>query len=268
MIADRFPLMTQTVLDSLRGLVYWSIGIIGIVSIYLPFYPTMADIEAGMEAWFETLPEAVVEGMGWHDIVSGPGYLNYTVYGLFGPILMLILAIVYGNRFMAGDEDRGIFDIYLAYPLGRTNLLLERFAALAVCLIIIGIVVGLTVTIYVVALDMGVGLLNILAATTGLTLLALLFGTLALTTGSATGQPGAVLGVAAGLAILSYALDTLAPMVEGLDWLRWLSPFHYALGWDPLREGFDLPMLSVVAALIVAVLVIGAVLFERRDIRT
>ena len=268
MINDRLPLLAQTVRDSLRGLIYWSIGITAVLSLYLLVYPSMIEGQEAYETVFDNLPEALVEGMGWHDITSGPGYLDYTVYSLFGPILLLIIAIVYGSRFLAGEEDQGALDIYLSYPLDRTRLLLERAGALTLILLAIGTLLGLVVAGYVVLLDMGVAMINIVAATIGLMLLANFFGTLALATGAATGQPGAVLGSAAGFAVLSYVFQTLAPVVDWLGWISWLSPFHYALGGDPLRTGFDLTGIAVLILATGAVLAAGVLLFERRDVRS
>ncbi len=268
MVSNRFPLLYQTVRDSLRGMVYWSIGIVAVISLYLLVYPSMIEGQEAYETVFDNLPEALVEGMGWHDITSGPGYLDYTVYSLFGPIFLLILAISYGSRLVAGEESQGALDVYLSYPLDRTRLLLERFGALVSIIIGIGALLGLVVAGYVVLLDMGVSMNNIVAGTVGLILLAIFFGTLALCTGAATGRTGVVMGVAAGFAVLSYVFQTLAPIVDWLGWIETLSPFHYAIGGDPLRAGFDVTGIIVLIGATGLVLGAGIMLFERRDVRS
>jgi ABC-2 type transport system permease protein len=50
---------------------------------------------------------------------------------------------------------------------------------------------------------------------------------------------------------------------------RWaqLSPWHYALGSDPLRNGVDLAHLGLLTALCAVALVLAAATFARRDLR-
>jgi ABC-2 type transport system permease protein len=50
---------------------------------------------------------------------------------------------------------------------------------------------------------------------------------------------------------------------------RWaeLSPWHYALGSDPLRNGVDLPHLALLSALGALALALAVITFARRDLR-
>jgi hypothetical protein len=64
------------------------------------------------------------------------------------------------------------------------------------------------------------------------------FGALGI--GAATGQGRAVaFGATAGIGVLAYAVNGFAPQIHA-EWLRYLSPFHYYIGGEPLTNGLQL----------------------------
>jgi ABC-2 type transport system permease protein len=65
--------------------------------------------------------------------------------------------------------------------------------------------------------------------------------------------------------VLSYALHGFAPQI-GADWLRYLTPFHYHIGGEPLRHGLRVADAAVLAAATIALIVAGAWQLNRRDL--
>ena len=57
------------------------------------------------------------------------------------------------------------------------------------------------------------------------------------------------------------------PLVGGIAWLKYLSPFYYYAGHDPLRRGIDAVDLVVLGALALVLTALGTAAFERRDLR-
>ena len=113
---------------------------------------------------------------------------------------------------------------------------------------------------------MGVGAGNVSAASLGMLLVALCFGTVAFTVGAATGSKAAGLAVTGVLAVGTYVLNGVGGLVEGVRPLRWLSPFHYYLGGDPLHNGFQVGYLLVLVGIVAVLVAVAAVTFERRDV--
>ena len=58
-----------------------------------------------------------------------------------------------------------------------------------------------------------------------------------------------------------------APLVGALDWLKYLSPFYYYAGNDPLAEGVDLGHLLVLAVVSAVLTAVAVVTIDRRDLR-
>ncbi|WP_062988942.1 ABC transporter permease subunit [Nocardia anaemiae] len=248
-------IFTQTLKEQRRGLIGWSIGFAIIPMMYLPSYQSLKE-----QGSLDLEQNKMYDAMGVNDFASSSGYLNATVYSLMGLLLMLIFAVTFASRSVA-QEENGMLDLLLAQPISRMNLLLQRFAALAVQIATATTVLTLSVIAGTDAGGLDVPTGNIVAASVGLGLLALVVGAITLLVGAATGKRSVTLGSASLIAVAGYLANNL-----GGDFVRTLSPFYWANGDAPLMHGWNgthLAVLVVVAAIAV-VLALGA--FDRRDL--
>lgn len=264
----RLTLLRRTLKEDRRALIGWSIGIAAFICVYLPFYAQMREGAAqGIEALMEGLPEGLRTAMGWQDLFTATGFLEAMVYQIYEPILLIAFAAVLGNRAIAVPEESGRLDQLLSLPISRRSFVLQRFAALLGQVVLASAVVWAVVMAFVTGLDMGIGIAPVTAATVGLLLLALCFGTLTLTVGALTGRRTVALAVTGGAAVASYAARVLSQAgVEAAEPLRWISPFHYYLGGDPLREEFPLAYYGVLVGIVAVLAAVAVVGFERRDV--
>jgi len=262
--APRTPITRWLLREQRRSHVLWGASLAAVSALYMSFYPTMANED--MEALMAGLPEALRVGMGWDRISSGAGYLESTVYGLLAPALLLVFAVSHGARLLAGEEEEGTLELESTAPVGRRSLLLQRFTALTVGLVVLVAVVGGVTLVLAPVLDMGIAAANILAACLGLWLFVLAMGAVAFAVGAATGRRGPALSVGSALAVGSYMANAIAPMTEGADWLTAVSPFSWYLGGDPLTSGVDPLGYGLLIGLTVVAIGLGLVAFDRRDL--
>jgi ABC-2 type transport system permease protein len=208
-----------------------------------------------------------MRGFGFDDTSTAAGYLNGAVFGLLAPLLATFYGAATGARMISADEETGYLDLILAHPISRTRLLLHRFAALATgALLIAAAALAAMLAIRRTAELDAISIANLAAQTLHLALLALLFGALSTGIGAATGRPRAtVFGATAGLGVLTYALHGFAPQL-GADWLRYLTPFHYYIGGEPLTTGLNLGHAAALAAVAIGLIATGAWRLGRRDL--
>jgi ABC-2 type transport system permease protein len=68
------------------------------------------------------------------------------------------------------------------------------------------------------------------------------------------------------VAVLAYLANSVFPQLQGLEWTRDLSPWHWYLGGEPLKNGLQagdaLLLLAVTTVLVAA----GTWRFNRRDV--
>jgi ABC-2 type transport system permease protein len=186
---------------------------------------------------------------------------------VYGPLVIAGVAITAAAGSTAGEEEDGILGLVLAHPIGRTDFILAKAAAVAVSVLIVafgtfaGLVLGVAVA------GGGIGLENLLALAVHLACFGFAVGALALAVAGGTGRRAVAAGGAAAFAVLSFLINGFAPLVDGLTWLKYVSPFYYYSGHDPLVSGLDVLDLAVLCAASVALVAFAALAFQRRDLR-
>lgn len=261
-------MIAKSLRDYRRTLIGWAIGISGFMAMYISIFPNIQDNPGlyGRQAMAK-FPDALRGLMGGlEDFTTGIGFLQTVVYQLFVPFLFALCGMLVANRVIARPEESGTLELIVTLPVGRRRLILERFAAAAAGLAAVAVVTLLVTWAMAETMGMGVPFGRILAAHTGVLLLGLLFGAATLAVGAATGRGTPALAAAGTWALLGYAVATVGQGVEGVAWLKWVSPFHYYASGRPLYQGLPVGDYLVLAGA-AAVLVLGAVLaFERRDV--
>lgn len=258
---------TKWLRDARWSLLGWTIAVPAVGTMYAAFWPSIRNPE--MMKALEAYPKGVLEAFNYNDLTSAAGYLGSAVYGLLVPLLIAVFAIGAGTRAVAGDEEAGTLDLVLAHPVGRARLALQRFA---------GIVVGLAVVTAALLLAMlglrgpaqldGIGVAELAAVTLQLALFGAVFAALAFAVGAATGRKALTLGISAGVAVLTFLCNGVLPQVEGLEWVRNLSPWHWYLGGEPLVNGVQVADSGLLAGLAVVLVAFGTWAFGRRDVAT
>jgi len=256
--------------DIRRGFLWWSLGLIGFVSLIVSVYPTVHS-NPGLNKLAQDYPEALqafIAFGGAVDYSSAAGYLGIELFSLMVPLLLLVAAIGTGAGAIAGEEERGTLELLLANPVSRTRVVLEKAVALGLELAGLGLVLWLALWVGSVATGMDISVGHLAAATLSAVLLALAYGAIAILLGAATGRRALAIGVTAAAGVAAYLVNGLAPLVHALKVPQKLSPFyHYAAG-DPLRHGISAGHLSVLLAVAVAALALAPVFFARRDLST
>ena len=75
-------------------------------------------------------------------------------------------------------------------------------------------------------------------------------------------------GVAVLVLVAGYVASFLLPLSDSVEWARYVSPWFWAIGEQPVSDGVDWRWLLVLAGVSVALVALGTVAVERRDIRS
>jgi ABC-2 type transport system permease protein len=264
----RAEVLLESLRERGRSLLWWSLGLAGMVALNVAFYPSIRD-DPSLNEYLENLPESL-RGLfvgGEFDLTSPAGYLNSQVYALLAPLLLLVFAIGAGAGAVAGEEERGTLDFLLAHPLRRRDYVLERLGAVLALVAALALALLVTVALGSWLVDLDIGFGRLVAASVSCFLLAALFAALALAVGALAPGRAQAIAVAAGVAVLAWLLDGLGQAVDVLEPLRPLSAYYQAIGKNPLREGAlwsGWAYLALATAVLAAVAAYG---LERRDLR-
>jgi beta-exotoxin I transport system permease protein len=260
----------ETLRGQRRSLLVWSIALAGLIAMYVAVYPSVEGSGSSFSKLIEQMPDAykaLFTTGGGIDFSTPAGYLNVELFTFMGPIVVLLYAISSGAGAIAGEEDRRTLELLLVNAVGRRRVLLEKFAALAAGVTCLVTALWLALLLEGRVAGMDVPVADSAAALGHLGLLGIEFGSVALLVGALTGQVGLSRGVAAGLAVVAYLVNALAPLVGWLEPIRKASPFFQYLGHDPLRTGVSVAAIAVAAASTAVLVSMAVIGFERRDVR-
>ena len=255
-------------LRRLRGrIIGWSIGV-GLYSLMMVFmYDTVLEVFE-FEELLGVYPAEMMAFIGVTDmfeIMTPSGYLDAYFFA-YMTIILGIFVIGAAAGMLVGDEERGLLDLVLAYPISRTALFASRALALAVATAIILLVCWLCWAIPSGQTQLNLTWGQFLLPFIPLLAQLLLFGALALLL--SFWLPSARLaGMLTGaLLVGNYLLMGLYRLNDNLETAVKLTPLYYYQGGQAVH-GLEWGWL---AGAVVGTLLLTAVswqLFQRRDIR-
>ncbi|WP_334142305.1 ABC transporter permease subunit [Rhabdothermincola sp.] len=270
MAGPRLAVAHRAFRDRRRGRFWWVLGSVLYCLAIVAAFPAMKgqqDINRILQDYPPELLALFAGGETTFDLASAADYLNSQLFALVAPLLLTILAIGFAAATLAGEEERGTLDLVLSYPVTRASVVLQK------ALVLVAEVVVLAAVIYLVTFGVGrafevdVPLRHVTASSLGQVLLGVLFGLIALAAGAASGSRSLAIAVGGGSAAATYLVGSLAPVVSWLGPFKWISPFFYATGENPLVNGLPLWRVVVLAGTAVVFLGAAVVAFERRDLR-
>lgn len=256
---------TKWLWDARRSLMGWTLAIVVVGGGYAAFWPTIDTPE--IQDALESYPQGLLEALNYDDISTPAGYLSASVYGLIVAVLMVVYAVSAGTRTIAGDEAAGTLDLIAAHPVSRASLALQRFASFLVSVGVITAVFWLGMLSLIVPARLEeIPITHFAAMHVHLALFVAFFGALSFAVGAASGRKALAIGIASGAGVLGYFANGIIPLVDGLEWVENLSPFHWLTGGDPLRNGLQAADCLLMLGLTAVLVGWGTWAFGRRDI--
>ena len=257
----------KTLRDQERSLLYWALGLIALAAIMVLFYPTISKMTA-FNQYLSQLPEGLKQMFGGVivDYTSPVGYFTTELFSFMVPLLLLVFGIGFGANAIAGDEEKGTLGFLMTNPVPRWRVVVDKFGVLVVSMILLGLFFWVGLVISASAMSIDISMLKLGEATLGSVLLALVFASLAFLAGSIKGNKNMSMGIASGLAVLTYLLNTLGGLVNGLKSFRFFSPFYHYLEPNTLANGLSPLHILVLTGLVVLFFAVSIPAFNRRDI--
>jgi len=260
---------SKSLRDRRRSLFWWVGGIAAYVIFLDAFWPFIQDQQEEIGELIDRFPPALLAVFGVDaagDLFSAAGYLNSRSFGWVVPMVFTIYAAALGARAIAGEEEDNTIDILLANPISRSRLVIEKFAAMAVVMTVLGGALLASLLAGDALFGLGIPAARYLAGSFSAVLLGIVFGGIALVVGATLGSRGPAFGAVAAGSVAGFLLDSLARIVTELKPFQKVSPFYYYGSSELLVRGLN-PVHALVLALIALLMLALAVLgFRKRDV--
>ena len=185
-----------------------------------------------------------------------------TLVFAFVPAVVMILALTLALQWPS-DLENGRLELIFSTPQSRQRVLLERFVANVLIVLLASVVTWLALTIGAQFINLSIDQGRLLAASFSMLPPALVaIGLVYALSGRL--RYGAVLGIATAYLVLSYLQESLEGNIQFPGWVMSLSVFH--LYGNPIFLGMDWTNFLGMTAVAVALLIIGLVQFRYVDV--
>ena len=253
--------------NRVRGSLYLATAMSVLAVIVIWIYPSFADsFDDVDEQLLAAYPDEVIQLFDVQTMASLEGFLAFELY-VFGWTILLGLYLAYlAAGTIADDVERGRMDVLLAMPISRARTVTEKFAALAVPIVVVNVVTP--VVVYVTAGLVGEPIPAADVAAVHLLSIPYLFacagiGLLASVVADRTSiAQRAALGI-------TFGLFMLESLLVGTDYedVGVIAPMRY---YDPneilLESTYDLLSAGLLIAMTLALLAASVGWFRRRDV--
>jgi ABC-2 type transport system permease protein len=257
-----WPVTRITLRLRLTGTVSAAVGLVAVMVMVGALFPAVGHTIGKLD-----IPTSVANLLGGADYGTITGWFRSEIAVIYAPLVIGALAITGASAATAGEEEDRILGLVLAYPIRRSRLLAAKAAAVALIVLSIAFAVWIGLIVGVAVGGGGITLGHITALAVQLAFFGLAVGAVALALGAGTGHRSLANGGAAAVAILGWLVNSFAPLVGAVEWLKYLTLFYYYAGHDPLTRGVGVPGLVVLGLVTVALTAAAIVAFEHRDLR-
>lgn len=261
------PVIKWTLRQRRWSIIWWCLGVFGLIFINMIFYPSFKDSAAEFQKSLQNLPDTAVQLFGGStDLFSPVGFLNSQVFFLMLPMLLAILAIGLGSSLIAREENDLTIELLLARPLSRSRLLAAKAVAGVIILAIVSFAGFLTTLLLGWGVHIGVPSQAIVEASWACFLLSLVCGAIAFLLSAVGRARSASIGVGALVALGGYLVVSLSNTVDWLKGPAKVFPFNYYHSESLLRGShhWDSSLLYLVIVVVCGSL--AWLSFRRRDI--
>jgi ABC-2 type transport system permease protein len=230
------------------------------------FYDNLMGMQDTLQQMIENYPKELVAFVGGAEGLFSPsGYINSYIFSYL-PLILGVFAVLAGSGLLAADEESGVLDLLISYPISRTRFFLGRqlgfsFALAAIMFIMwVGFVAPLGSSgLNVSALDMALPFLSLFA-------LLLLFAALGLLLSLVLPSRSAA-GMASGLVlVVSFFMSLMSRLDVNMETINKFTPYGYYQGGEAIN-GLEWGWFSGLIGVSILISALSWWLFQRHDIR-
>lgn len=254
----------------LKSFLAWSAILALIIVLFMAFFPSM--VESGMadlaKAKMSAIPPEMRKAFGISQITDFSDLLQYYAY-IAQYILMAasIYAAILGASALIKEETEGTIEFLYAQPTSRSQITTMKLLSSVTVLWAFNIILFVVSVILLQAFkEPGYEYMSMLLAmfrgmlAAEIVYLAVGFGLSAVLPRSSNVAP-----VGLGVFFITYLLGVMAAINKQLEWLKYLSPYHYVQPSTVLNAGGAIKPVYTFLMLIITILAISFAYWRYRQ---
>lgn len=262
-------LMAKVIRDKWKGLIAYSAGIFIYGLFMTVLYPTFTGIK-GIADYTEAMPEVVLRifgSTGTIDFMNFNNYLSLEFLSLMVIVIAAPFVIGFANLMICGELHEGTLELLMSQPIKRWEMLSSKLAVLVGGIAVLALSTSLSIIIPAPIAGVKIHYAGFIYLIPLMMAVLIAVGGYSLFFSSLLKYPRRVIMAASGLTFAFYLLNFIALSIKSVNWLKYLSVFHYYNVEQTLNSG-TLPVTNILVLLgIGAAFTIPAfMLFQKKDI--
>ncbi len=246
----------------------WGIGLAVLGGYLLSFSETFigAEQQATLQQLFEIYPEELMAFFGDMDQMFTPSGFLHIEFFSYMPIILGIYAILAGSGLLVGDEENGILDLILSYPVSRSALFWGRMLAFLLCNVLISFIIWAGFSLVIPSTELGITPGEMVMPMLSLFSVLVFFGTFSVLLSMFLPSRRMAALLTGVLMVASFFITGLSSVDERLESIARFSPLNYYQGGEALNQ-LNWEWVLGLAGISVLFILLSWLGFIRRDIR-
>lgn len=246
----------------------WGVGFAVLGGYVVSFAEKFTDVEQQetLKQLLDIYPQEFVAFFGnMDDMFTPPGFMHIEYFS-YMPLILGIFAVLTGSGLLVGDEESGVLDLVMSYPISRTVYYWGRVLAFTLATVLILLIVWFGFAVVLPSADLGISPLEMAQPFLALFSTLILFGGLSIMLSMLLPSRRMTAMVSGLLLVASFFITGLSSIDERLEGIAKFSPLNYYQGGYAL-EGLDWKWVLGLLGFALLFILLGWLGFWRRDIR-
>lgn len=254
-------------LRRLRGsIIGWSVGLLLYDVMMSSFWDSIAGMGDEFTAMLENYPEEIMAFFPTIAEFTSPiGYMD-TYYSAFMVVIIPFFAITTCAKLLVGDEEDGILDLVISYPISRAKLFWGRFLAFLTGTALILLAAWLGWVIPLESSGLPLTIYELLLVQLPIFAVMLLFGSVVLLLSMWLPSARFASGLTSAILIGNFLLVGMSNINEDLVPIYEKTPLYFNQGAN-IVESVEWGWLGGLVGASLVIFLLGWWVFTRRDIR-
>jgi ABC-2 type transport system permease protein len=255
----------KTLRDQTMAVVYWGFGVGSLAILTQLLYPSLSMNDL-LGKFMGSMPPAMMAFLG--DVKSVGSVEGYMIYSLliYLPLVLAIYSVTAAIGMVTAEVDGGTMEFLLAHPVRRWRILAEKFAALAVAVLAIGVEIGVCMAVGGLLIGSDVPAGKWMLAGLQTVPITVFFGAVAFGLAAAVRGSSSAGATAATLAVGGFIFNGLVPLSDKLAPFKEWTLYYWYSASNPLSTGINLGHAAILIFLSLLFFGCGLAGFLSRDI--
>lgn len=260
---------------NIKACIIWSIVCGLILAFFLSIFPSMKDM--GMQelvgAKLDALPSSMLKALGLEDMIDFSNILEYLAYSLqYIAMASYIYALILGVNSLLEEESTGTIEFLYSKNISRKEIvsfkILSRAFLLGLFILLLAVFTFLVTLAFKPSDLSAVGLLTgIIELFVGIGFISLVFLFIGFFLSTILKPNHNFTAISIGVFFMTYVLGVAGKLREGLAFLKYFSPYDYAMATEVVKSGIELKYILVGCAIIVMCSIGSFIIYEKKDMK-